>query len=341
MKHKILFIEDDMIDRLSLQRLIKNYENTFTASFAGSFQEAKELINCTEFNVIVTDFHLGDGDGKDVIKIAKEVPVIIVTGANDVELAVNTMKAGAFDFLIKDNDRSYLKMIPLACESAIQRKAQELLLKKMVSAVEQSPSLILITNHEGIIEYVNPKFTELTGYTQEELSGQTPSLFKSGFQDEGFYKKVQETIVNGNKWTGEFYNKTKSGHFYWEFSSIAPIFNISGEITHYVKVGEDITEKKKVEEEKINNEKLKSILELAGTVSHEINQPLQIIMGYSELLMEKSNSDPSLVKTVKAIITNIERIVDITNKIRNITEYKTRKYMDDTDIIDLEESTKK
>lgn len=334
--YKILLVEDDMIDRISLQRYLKSYEDQYDYYYASSFKEANDIISSTVLDLIVTDYHLGDGNALELISLCKETPVIIITGANDVELAVTCMKSGAFDFLIKDSERSYLKMIPIACESAIKRKEQEKLLLKMIQAVEQSPSLILITDKDGIIEYANPKLTETTGYSLDELKGSKPSIFHSGHQDSDFYRNLWDKLSKGEKWNGEFYNKNKDGSFYWEFSSIAPLMNHSGDITHYVKVGENVTEKKKAEAEKLYTEKLKSVLELAGTVSHEINQPLQVILGHSELLIEKGNHEPGLKKSIQTIISNINRIVDITAKIRSITEYKTKRYLDTTDIIDID-----
>lgn len=331
----ILLVEDDIIDRKVLQRFLKDYEDLYQFFYTGSYQEAVSVLNQHTINVIVTDYHLGDGDGLQFMSNYKDIPLVIITGAKDVELAVNSMKAGAYDFLIKDHDRTYLKMIPVACNSAINRKEQEHMLNKMIQAVEQSPSLILITNKEGIIEYANPKLTEISGYSNDEIKGKKPSIFHSGHQDKLFYEKLWECLYNGEKWSGEFYNKNKDGSYYWESASIAPLFNQSGEVTHYVKVGEDISLKKKAEEEKLYTEKLKSILEIAGTVSHEMNQPLQIILGHCELLNAKADADPSLKKSISTIISNVERIVEITSKIRTITEYKTRKYIDDTNIIDL------
>ncbi len=333
---KVLLVEDDIIDRKVLQRFLRDYEDQFQFFYTGSFFEAETVLKTENIKVIVTDYHLGDGEGLQFLNQYKDIPLLIITGANDVELAVTSMKAGAYDFLIKDEDRSYLKMIPVACLSAINRKEQENLLSKMIQAVEQSPSLIMITNKEGLIEYSNPKLTEVSGYSQDELIGQKPNIFHSGHQDNLFYQKLWDCLLNGQKWSGEFFNKNKDGSYYWEAASIAPLFNNSGVITHYVKVGEDITLKKKAEEEKLYTEKLKSILEIAGTVSHEMNQPLQIILGHCELLNDKADSDPSLKKSISTIITNVERIVDITSKIRTITEYKTRKYIDDTNIIDLD-----
>ncbi len=338
MKKNILIIEDELLDRLSIQRFFKNLEDQYTYTVAGSVKEALELSKTINPDVIVSDYHLGDGEAIEIIENCKDIPIIIVTGGSDVELAVKCMKAGAYDFLLKDQERSYLKMIPVACESAIKRREQEVLLGKLALAVDQSPSLIMITNKDSVIEYINPKLIEITGYNQDELIGQKPSIFSSDFHDQKFYGNIKETLKNGNKWTGEFYNRTKSNNFYWEFSSIAPMFNKKGEITHFVKVGEDITDKKKAESMILYNEKLKSILEMAGAVSHEMNQPLQIILGHSELLYEKGEKDPPLQKSINTIIDNVKRIVNITNKIRNITEYKTKRYTEDTEIVDLNQN---
>ncbi|MCB5250467.1 MAG: PAS domain S-box protein [Candidatus Cloacimonadales bacterium] len=334
--YKVLLVEDDFIDRKAIERFLKDYDNEYIFYFASSFKEALRLLKDNRIDVIVSDYQLGDGDAMQLMALYKDIPLIIITGAEDVELAVTSMKAGAFDFLVKDKERAYLQMIPITCAYAIKRKEQESMLNKMVQAVEQSPTLIIITNKEGLIEYINPKVTEQTGFTFEEIKYKSPKIFNSGHQSSEFYKNFWDILNRGEKWNGEFYNKNKDGTYYWESASIAPIKNSAGDTTHFVKVGEDISQKKKAEELNIYSEKLKSILEIAGTVSHELNQPLQIIMGHCELLSEKAKQNPWLEKSISSILSNIERIVEIINKIRTITEYKTRKYADGTDIIDLQ-----
>ena len=337
MNKTILFVEDDQIDRMSLERYIKK-NNEFNYYSAESYSKAVEILSKKTIDVIVTDYNLGDGTGIDLIKKYPDIPVIIITGMNDIELAVNAMKEGAYDFLVKDFDRTYLKMISLSCVQAIKRKNQELFLMKLTQAVEQSPSLILIANTKGIIEYANPIFYNVTGFSPEEVIGSTTNFLKSGFHDNNFYQNLWDVLNSGEKWTGEFYNKTKFNTFYWEFASIAPLKNKEGQVTHFIKVAENITELKKAEEEKIKAEKLESILEMAGAVSHELNQPLQIILGYSELLKEKLNQDTALTKQLQNIINNINRISEITEKIKNITEYKTITYLEKSKIIDLNQS---
>ncbi|MBL7095983.1 PAS domain S-box protein [candidate division KSB1 bacterium] len=145
-----------------------------------------------------------------------------------------------------------------------ERKQAEKELTKLSTAVKQSPSVIAITDTEGNLEYVNPKFTELTGYNLEEAIGQNPRVLKSGEQADEIYKELWETISSGKIWRGEFHNKKKSGELFWEFASISPIFNKQGKIINYIKVAEDITDRKKAEQElKESEEKYRMIVENA------------------------------------------------------------------------------
>jgi PAS domain S-box-containing protein len=130
-----------------------------------------------------------------------------------------------------------------------ERKHAEQALQKVSRAVEQSPSTVVITDVEGHIEYVNPKFTQTTGYTEEEAMGLNPRVLKSGDQPAEFYKDLWDTITAGREWHGEFRNRRKNGSLYWEMASISPIRSVQGEITHFVAVKEDVTEHKRMEAE--------------------------------------------------------------------------------------------
>jgi PAS domain S-box-containing protein len=121
--------------------------------------------------------------------------------------------------------------------------------------VEQSPATVVITNAKGEIEYVNPKFVQLTGYSFEEALGKNPRILKSGFQNEEFYKNLWSTILAGNEWRGEFHNRKKNGDYYWEFASISPIRDAKGRITHFIAVKEDVTMRKQAEAALAESEK--------------------------------------------------------------------------------------
>ncbi|MGR3175671.1 MAG: PAS domain-containing sensor histidine kinase [Candidatus Scalindua sp.] len=122
-------------------------------------------------------------------------------------------------------------------------------LRKLSCAVEQSPSTILITDTAGTIEYVNPKFTQLTGYTFEDAVGRNPRMLKTGKTPPEVYECLWKLITSGKEWRGEFCNKKKNGDLYWESASISPIKDGKGVITHFVAVKEDITERKRMEKQ--------------------------------------------------------------------------------------------
>lgn len=145
-------------------------------------------------------------------------------------------------------------------EDITSRKKDEAEKQKLLYALEQSPSVVTITNTEGNLEYVNPKFCEITGYSKDEVIGNNPRVLKSGTQDDQFYKELWETIAAGKIWRGDFSNKRKNGEIYWERASISSIKDEYDKITNYIKVAEDITERKEIEEKLRESEKNYKIL---------------------------------------------------------------------------------
>lgn len=124
-----------------------------------------------------------------------------------------------------------------------KRKTNELL-REMSLALEQSPVSVVITDLKANIEYVNKKFTNITGYKSEEVIGKNPRVLKSGEQSRAFYKNLWDTLLSGQIWKGEFYNRKKNGDYFWELATISPIINDKGKVTHYLGIKEDITERK-------------------------------------------------------------------------------------------------
>ena len=140
------------------------------------------------------------------------------------------------------SSNSYLR------RKSTENKRLEEQLKTLSCAVEQSPCTIVIADIEGNIKYVNPKFTQLTGYTYKEAIGQNPRILQTGNTTPEKYEYLWRQITSGKEWHGEFSNKKKNGELYWESASISPVKNIDGSITHFVAVKEDITERKQMEE---------------------------------------------------------------------------------------------
>ncbi len=144
-------------------------------------------------------------------------------------------------------------------------KESENQLRKLSTAVKQSPSVIVITDTNGNVEYINPKFTEITGYSFDEVIGHNPRILKSGEHPVEMYKELWDTISSGKTWHGEIHNKKKNGELFWEMASVSPIFDEKGHIINYIKVAEDITKQKR-------NEQIQSII-------HNISNA--VITGYS------------------------------------------------------------
>jgi len=161
------------------------------------------------------------------------------------EREVPTFSAEELDLLRSVADRLGQFIEKWHTEHELRERNEEL--RKLQRAVEQSASAVMITNAEGIIEYVNSKFTEMSGYSRDEVLGENPRILKSGEMDPEEYARLWRVLLSGKEWRGEFHNKKKDGTLYWDYSTISPITGADKKVTHFVAVKEDITEAKEAE----------------------------------------------------------------------------------------------
>ena len=223
-----------------------------------------------------------------------------------------------------------------------ESKLAEEEIRKLYHGVEQSPTVILITDKNGVIEYVNPRFCEITGYSYAEVIGKNPSILNSGNRSKEDYKKLWYTILAGNVWKGEFQNRKKNGDLFWELSTISPIKNDAGKITHFIAIKEDITEHKRIIQElTIAKEKAEEMNKIKSNffanMSHELRTPFVGIMGYASMLLEKV-TDPESIELVSGIITGSERLTDTLTKILDVTKLefdKTEVYISEESIAEI------
>jgi PAS domain S-box-containing protein len=227
---------------------------------------------------------------------------------------------------------------------------------KLTRAVEQSPVSIVITNTQGDIEYVNPKFTETTGYTLMEALGKNPRILKSDELSTDKYKDLWEIILSGKEWKGEFHNRKKNGELFWENATICPIFDKNGKITHFLAVKEDITKQKQAEKEleenqiklKNQNEELQKssarIQEInkelmiakekaiesdnlksafLANLSHEIRTPMNGIIGFSEMLAMDNLPSEKRRHYTDVIINSTNQLLSIVNDILDLSKIET------------------
>lgn len=243
--------------------------------------------------------------------------------------------------VIKDKDMKFNGTTGVI-RDITERKQIEEKLHKLTIAIDQSPSIVMITDTKGDIEYVNPKFTKLTGYTFEEVTGKNSRILKSGKQTNDIYRSLWEAITSGREWQGELLNKNKGGELYWESASFSAIKDAKNVITNFVKVSEDITRRKMAEDElmihhhqleklidkrtaKLNEtyeqlvhaEKLNAIGQLSASIAHEFNNPIFGILNVLERITEDVPMDAGHKNFVNMAIRECGRISDLIKKLQD------------------------
>lgn len=339
-------------------------------------------------DLILLDIMMPDLDGFETCKRLKastethNIPIIFMTALASTADKVKGLSLGAVDYITKPFQQeeviarieTHLKICRLTKKLESQNKQLRLeiqqrqdaedKLKVISRATEQSPASIVITNVYGEIEYVNPKFEELTGYTLAEAKGNNPRILKTGYTLPQEYQAMWDKISAGERWYGEFQNKKKNGELYWEYASISGIKNGQGEITHYVAVKEDITQRKLTEQALLNlnqeledrveqrtsalkqsekqlqqaNEQLMlSNIDLAratklkdeflANMSHELRTPLNAILGLSEALQDGALGEigDRQREAIQTIETSGQHLLQLINDILDIAKIESGK----------------
>ncbi len=234
---------------------------------------------------------------------------------------------GAFD----RSDLELLEFVSKQVAVAISRKQAEEEISKLLRSVEQSPAAMVITDLEGAIEYVNPKFEEVTGYTAEEIKGSCAGVMCPGTLSEEEHTKLWDQIRSGGEWRGEVASTRKGGELYWEWVSVSSIRSEQGEIARYLVVQEDITHRKELQEQLTQAQKMESIGTLAGGIAHDFNNLLTVINGHAEMCLLCLPRDSEAYGDVAAIQQAGRRAADLTRQLLAFS----RKQMYEAKTVDL------
>jgi len=230
---------------------------------------------------------------------------------------------------------SLANMVSAALEEE-ERRLAEAEQRRLNAAIAQAAEAVVITDRYGRIEYVNPSFERVTGYTRDEALGETPRILKSGKQDDAFYRQMWETILSGHIWDGHLVNRRKDGSTYEEHMTITPVYGDDGEIVHFIAVKQDVTEKKNLEEQLAQSQKLEAVGRLAGGVAHDFNNLLTAIIGFSRMILDDLKPAHPLRPDMEEILGAGERAAHLTRQLLAFS----RKEIVQVTPVDLRETVK-
>ena len=274
-KCRMLLVEDDKLDQAAFKRFIETEKLAYDYSMAGSVAEAHDILSQEQFDIVISDYSLGDGTAFDVMESVKDTPVVIVTGAGNEEVATKALRAGASDYLVKDVERNYLKTVPVTVEKVLEHKALQDKLRLLSHAVMSSDDSIYITDMEDKITFVNRAFSEVYGYKEEEIVGKDCNVLwqQTAHQVEG--DDDAYNAVSG--WEVGFFHTRKDGNAFPISLSRSAIKNEKNEEIALVAISRDISERMEIEGEfRTSNQELKKQnrlkRELAIVVCHKLLQ---------------------------------------------------------------------
>ncbi len=296
-KYKLLVVEDNEVDQLAFKRIVDSGNLAYDYTIAGSVAEARELLNRNDFEVIIADYFLGDGTAFDLFEAAREIPIIIATGTGDEEIAVRAMKSGAYDYLIKDLVRNYLKVLPATVDNAIRWKRSADQNKILSHAVMSISDSVFITDENDRIILTNSAFSVTYGYDKEEVIGKPTDFLWVEQSGQAPAPTPHQDIVEG-----EFFSRRKDGSVFPIILSRSVITDDKGTKLACLGVIRDITRRKRTEEdlresradaqryathlEKRNRE----LDQFAHVISHDLKAPLRAINSLSQWIEEDLDS---------------------------------------------------
>ena len=252
----ILHLEDDALDAELIRATLESAGIVCQITRVQNRDEFTQALQQGEYDIILADYRLPVYDGVSALRLAQElrpeVPFIFVSGTLGEDAAVDGLIQGATDYVLKQRLSRLVPAVERALretENRRERQRAEETVHLQSTALEAAANGIVITDRQGTILWVNPAFARLTGYTVEETIGQNPRILKSNSQDPVFYQNLWSTILSGQIWhSDEVINRRKDGTLYMEEMTITPVQQMSGEISHFIAIKQDVTDRKRAEE---------------------------------------------------------------------------------------------
>ena len=323
---RVLLVGNQEEDFFLIREILDRNRNVLPAELdhAGSLEEAQTMLQRGNYGLVLFEHETGDAAAtkllSEFLHTRGAMPFILLTEHADEKAVAEIIQAGASDCMERSQLTGANLVRTIRCALSLhstqqQRQIAEESLRQLSCAVAQSADAIFITNGEGIIEYVNPAFELLTGYSQKEVAGQNSSILKSGQQAPVLYRELWETIRSGGVYRAILVNRKKNGDVYYVDESVSLIRDAEGRITHFVSNGRDFTERLRLEAQLIQSQKMDAIGRLAGGVAHDFNNLLTIITSYSELALDSVAAGSAAQTRIQEILSAAHRAADLTRQL--------------------------
>jgi two-component system, cell cycle sensor histidine kinase and response regulator CckA len=323
---RVLLVGNKEEDFFLIHEILQRSRDTLEADLdhAHSLDEAKAMLKEKPYGLVLFEHETGDAEAvrlvAEFLHAGVSLPFILLTEDADEKSVAEIINTGVWNCVAKSRLDGATLVRTIRSTLALHSMQQEQItaeesLRKLSHAVEQSADTVVVTNRQGIIEYVNPAFEAITGYTRDEVCGKTPRILKSGEQGPEVYQELWRTILAGNVYRGIFVNRKKNGELYYVEESVSPVRDAGGQITHFISNGRDLTERLHLEAELRQAQKMDAIGHLAGGVAHDFNNLLTIITSYSELAMDAVQPNSALESKLQEILLAARRAAELTRQL--------------------------
>jgi two-component system cell cycle sensor histidine kinase/response regulator CckA len=322
----VLLVGNQEEDFFLIREILDRNRSTLLAELdhAVSLEEAEKMLATAHYGLVLFEHETGDAAATrmlgEFLQAGRAIPFIVLTERADEKAVAEIIGAGAWDCLEKSQLTGANLLRTIHCNMNLyatqqQKKSAEHSLRKLSCAVEQSADAIMITNSDGVIEYVNAAFENLTGYSRQEAVGEKPGILTSGQQAPELYRELWETISIGNVYRNILVNRKKNGELYYVDESISPIRNSDGVITHFVSNGRDLTKRLHLEAQLQQAQKMDVVGRLAGGVAHDFNNLLTVITSYSELALDAVVPGSATQSRLQEILSAARRAAELTRQL--------------------------
>jgi len=339
---RLFVIEDNDDIAFVTRRCLERAGHEVTVCHSGA--DALIVLSQSSFDLVLLDFILQDMKGSDLLARLQQdrirTPVLVITAFGDQQLATQLLRDGALDYVVRDESSSYLAELPKRVLESVTRDRLQQTNSLYSAAFDSARDGIILTDLQGNVLHVNRAVEGMFGYSRSELLGGVfSSIFRSEQQSSQSIDEIWQTLHDRRSWQGELVHQRKDGTLLDSSLTISPIFDVRGQMTHFVCIYRDITERKQMHQQLVQAQKMHSVGTLAGGVAHEFNNLLAGIQGYATLALR----DPLIQDQPREFL---DKIVQISDRAANLTKQllafarKPSLVRHPTDLLRLAESTR-